>query len=90
MTDYSQHRQVLAEIDENIGLILGITRDGGDGSDTVYNPATIKIENRSGAGGVIIDGLKSIIMVSSTPNSTKQFKITVDDTGTISATEVTA
>ena len=90
MTDYSQHRQVLAEIDENIGLILGITRDGGSGSDTVYNPATIKIENRSGAGGVIIDGLKSIIMVSSTPNSTKQFKITVDDTGTISATEVTA
>ena len=90
MTDYSQHRQVLAEIDENIGLILGITRDGGSGSDTVYNPATIKIENRSGTGGVIIDGLKSIIMVSSTPNSTKQFKITVDDTGTISATEVTA
>lgn len=31
----------------------------------------------------------SIIMNSSTPDSTKKFKITVDDTGTISATEVT-
>ena len=31
----------------------------------------------------------SIIINSSTPDSTKKFKITVDDTGTISATEVT-
>ena len=30
-----------------------------------------------------------VIIPSSTPNSTKKFKITVDDTGTISATEVT-
>ena len=30
-----------------------------------------------------------VIINSSTPNSTKKFKITVDDTGTISATEVT-
>ena len=30
-----------------------------------------------------------LILPSSTPNSTKKFKITVDDTGTISATEVT-
>ena len=30
-----------------------------------------------------------VIINSSTTNSTKKFKITVDDTGTISATEVT-
>ena len=30
-----------------------------------------------------------VIINSSTPDSTKKFKITVDDTGTISATEVT-
>lgn len=37
-----------------------------------------------------IDGLEEgMIINSSTPNSTKKFKITVDDTGTISATEVT-
>lgn len=34
-------------------------------------------------------GKDGIIIGSSTPNSTKKFKITVDDTGTISATEVT-
>lgn len=34
-------------------------------------------------------GKDGIIIGSSTPGSTKKFKITVDDTGTISATEVT-
>lgn len=34
-------------------------------------------------------GKDGIIIGSSTPDSTKKFKITVDDTGTISATEVT-
>ena len=33
--------------------------------------------------------VNELIMNSSTPNSTKKFKITVDDNGTISATEVT-
>ena len=33
---------------------------------------------------------KDIILQSSTAGSTKKFKITVDDSGTISATEVTA
>lgn len=37
-----------------------------------------------------VEGLEEgMILNSSTPNSTKKFKITVDDTGTISATEVT-
>ena len=34
-------------------------------------------------------GIKELIMSSSTTDSTKKFKITVDDSGTISATEVT-
>lgn len=34
-------------------------------------------------------GAKDIILSSSTPNSDKQFRITVDDTGTLTATEVT-
>ena len=42
-----------------------------------------------GAQTVIGNGDKEIILSSSTTNSTKKFKITVDDTGTISATEVT-
>lgn len=36
-----------------------------------------------------ITGLGGITMCSSTPKSTKKFKITVDDTGTLKATEVT-
>lgn len=34
------------------------------------------------------DGDKEIILTSSTSNSTKKFKITVDDSGTITATEI--
>lgn len=37
-----------------------------------------------------ITGLGGITMCSSTPASTKKFKITVDDTGTLKATEVTS
>lgn len=36
-----------------------------------------------------IQQINSVILQSSTTSSTKQFKITVDDTGTLSATEVT-
>ena len=34
-------------------------------------------------------GIDAILLKSSSENSTKQFRITVDDTGTLSATEVT-
>lgn len=37
----------------------------------------------------LITGIGGIVVYSSTPNSTKKFKITVDDAGTLSATEVT-
>ena len=36
------------------------------------------------------NGDKAIILTSSTPNKKKKFRITVDDAGTLSATEVTA
>lgn len=42
-----------------------------------------------GSQTVMANGDKEIILKSSTANSTKKFKITVDDSGTISATEVT-
>ena len=38
---------------------------------------------------VVLEGDKELILSSSTTDSTKKFKITVDDSGTISATEVT-
>ena len=37
----------------------------------------------------LITGIGGVVMYSSDGNSTKQFKITVDDTGTLKATEVT-
>lgn len=40
-------------------------------------------------GRVLVENIMEMDMVSSTPNSTKKFKITVDDTGTLSATEIT-
>lgn len=43
----------------------------------------------NGAQTVVGNGDKEIILASSTSGSTKKFKITVDDTGTLSATEVT-
>ena len=72
------------------GHALVISRDGGlYDAATVHNPATLKLVNLGGTKGVIIEGLDALIINSSTPGSTKKFKITVDDTGTISATEVT-
>ena len=38
----------------------------------------------------LITGIGGIVVYSSTPHSTKKFKITVDDAGVISATEVTS
>lgn len=38
----------------------------------------------------LITGIGGIVVYSSTPNSTKKFKITVDDAGVISAAEVTS
>ena len=43
----------------------------------------------NGSQTVMANGDKEIILASSTTGSTKKFKITVDDSGTISATEVT-
>ena len=44
--------------------------------------------NLNGYIKTMIDNVECIIP-SSTPNSTKKFKITIDDSGAISATEVT-
>lgn len=40
--------------------------------------------------GVITNGTKEIILTSSTPDSVKQFKVTVDDAGALTATEIQA
>lgn len=72
------------------GHALVISRDGGlNDAATAHNPSTLKLVNLGGTKGVVIEGLDALIINSSTSGSTKRFKITVDDAGTISATEVT-
>lgn len=72
------------------GHALVISRDGGlYDAATAHNPATLKLVNLGGTKGVVIEGLDALIINSSTSGSIKRFKITVDDSGTISATEVT-
>lgn len=43
-----------------------------------------------GSQSVVANGDKEFILVSSTEGSTKKFKVTVDDSGTLKATEITA
>lgn len=51
--------------------------------------STLIAQNVSEGLFLTLTPVRDIELASSTPNSTKKFKITVDDTGTISATEVT-
>ena len=52
-------------------------------------PHTKKIEEKYLPDTVVQNGDKELILASSTASSTKKFKITVDDSGTLTATEVT-
>ena len=50
---------------------------------------TVYANSKSSLDTVEVTGLSSVIIASATSGSTKKFRITVDDTGTIKATEVT-
>lgn len=43
----------------------------------------------NGSQSVVANGDKEFILASSTEGSTKKFKVTVDDSGTLKATEIT-
>ena len=83
--DYS-HVQGKYNIDDSDEKYANIVGNGK--SDTARSNAhTLDWEGNAWYAGTV-EGT-AIIVKSSTPDSTKKFKITVDDTGTISATEVT-
>ena len=65
----------------NVGQIAKITK-----VDDKLKPTAWEAVDMPNA---IANGDKEIILTSSTANSTKKFKITVDDSGTLTATEVT-
>ena len=80
------HVQGKYNIDDSDGKYASIVGNGT--SDTVRSNAhTLDWEGNAWYAGTV-EGT-AMIVKSSTPDSTKKFKITVDDTGTISATEVT-
>lgn len=64
--------------------------------DSTTKKACIFTNTKAGTGTIganstiVTNGDSDIVLSSSTPDSAKKFKITVDDSGTISATEVTS
>lgn len=83
---YCLHVQGKYNIDDSDGKYASIVGNGT--SDTARSNAhTLDWEGNAWFAGTV-EGT-AMIVKSSTPDSTKKFKITVDDTGTISATEVT-
>ena len=50
---------------------------------------TKKVNEDAFSRKVVLEGDNEIVLSSSTADSTKKFKITVDDSGAISATEIT-
>ena len=63
---------------------------GDEESEIRFNRYTIKQDGTISKSYRSLSGGKSMILESSTKGSTKKFKITVDDSGAISATEVTS
>ena len=73
-------------VTESTGLLIQVYRDGGLQSN-ISNPSTVEFQ-ASGSRCMRLKGIDELIMNSSTPGSTKEFKITVDDSGTLRAIEV--
>lgn len=82
----SQHVQGQYNIEDSSNTYADIIGNGTNKKRS--NAATVDWSGNAWYAGTI-EGT-ALILPSSTANSTKKFKITVDDSGTISATEVTA
>lgn len=82
-----KHHATSFKVTESTGLQIVVDRDGGFQSSTL-NPSTV--EFRAGGGGRMrLKGIDELIMNSSTAGSTKRFKITVDDSGTLTTKAIT-
>lgn len=91
-TGYTADTIKLAQVSLDLGKNKGITfsHDGNAYHMRCSGPLDFSTgDSVNGWGPIQVQGIIGIIMRSSTSGSTKKFKITVDDTGTLSATEVT-
>ena len=73
-------------VNGNFGTFIEIVGNGDAGA--MSNARTLDWSGNEWLAGYILP-VNGVILPSSTPNSTKYFKLSVDDTGTITATEVT-
>ena len=91
LDDFTHHSRVTVSIENDTALLVHLARDGGAAdTSTVFNPATIRLIGSGVANNnIVVDGVKAFILPSSTAGSTKKFKLTVDDSGALTATEVT-
>ena len=82
-----QYHSASFKVTESVGLQIRVDRDYGVQS-SASNSSTVEFI-ANGALRMRLKGIDELIMNSSTAGSTKKFKITVDDSGTLTATEVT-
>ena len=87
ITSKDQRHSAQFGVTKSIGLQIRVGRDGGMQAD-ISNPSTLEF-SANGGSCMRLKGIDELIMNSSTTDSTKKFKITVDDSGTLTATEVT-
>lgn len=91
-TGYTADTIKSAQVSLDLGKNKGITfsHDGNAYHMRCGGPLDLSTgDSVNGWVPIQVQGIIGIIMRSSTSGSTKKFKITVDDTGTLSATEVT-
>ena len=87
LTSKDQYHFSTFIVTESTALQILVGRDGGLQS-SLLNPSTV--EFRANAGRCMrLKGIDELIMNSSTTDSNKRFKITVDDSGALTVTEVT-
>ena len=83
-----QGKYNIADTENKYAHIVGNGGDPGDGTGVTYSNAhTLDWEGNAWFAGTVKG--TALILPSSTEGSTKRFKITVDDTGTLTATEIT-
>ena len=85
-SSYRQHVQGKYNIEDSNSIYAHIVGNGTSDSDR-SNAHTLDWSGNAWYAGTV-EGI-AMIVKSSTKGSTKRFKITVDDSGTISATEIT-
>ena len=79
--ELNEKQDTLIQSGASVGQVAKVTAVDSSGKPTAWGAVDMP--------NAIANGGKEIILTSSTANSTKKFKITVDDSGTITATETT-